>query len=99
LNYEGPNKFAIRRACDFFNLQPATFNFPPMSAPGSKGRLTGAAKELALRWQETKNYWRDEKSAEFERKYLQELFIGVDKAVSVIEKLDELLKKVRSDCE
>ena len=30
---------------------------------------------------------------------MQELFVGVDKAVAVIEKLDELLKKVRSDCE
>ena len=70
-----------------------------MSATGSKGRLAGSSKELALKWQETKNYWRDERSAEFERKYLQELFVGVDKAISVIEKLDELLKKVRSDCE
>ena len=70
-----------------------------MSAATSKGRLTGAAKQLALQWQETKNYWRDEKSAEFERKYLQELLLGVDKAVAVIDKLDELLKKIRSDCE
>ena len=70
-----------------------------MSAGGSQGRLLGASKELALKWEETKNYWRDEKSAEFERKYLQELFVGVDRAVAVIEKLDELLKKVRSDCE
>jgi len=70
-----------------------------MSASGSTGRLLGASKELALKWEETKNYWRDEKSAEFERKYLRELFIGMDKAITVIEKLDELLKKVRSDCE
>lgn len=70
-----------------------------MSASGSKGRLGGAAKDLAHRWEETKNFWSDEKSAEFERKYLQELFLGVDKAVAVIDKLDELLKKVRSDCE
>ena len=70
-----------------------------MSATSSKGRLVGASKELALKWEETKNYWRDEKSAEFERKYLQELFIGMDKAITVIEKLDELMKKVRSDCE
>jgi hypothetical protein len=70
-----------------------------MSASGGKGRLGGASKELALKWEETKNYWRDEKSAEFERKYLQELFVGVNKAVAVIDKLDELLKKVRSDCE
>jgi hypothetical protein len=70
-----------------------------MSAGGSQGRLAAASKELALKWEETKNYWRDERSAEFERKYLQELFIGMDKAIAVIEKLDELLKKVRSDCE
>ena len=70
-----------------------------MSASGSRGRLLGASKELALKWEETKNYWRDEKSAEFERKYMQELFIGMDKAITVIEKLDELMKKVRSDCE
>ena len=70
-----------------------------MSAVGSKGRLLGASKELALKWEETKNYWRDEKSAEFEHKYLQELFVSVNKAIGVIDKLDELLKKVRSDCE
>jgi hypothetical protein len=70
-----------------------------MSAAGSKGRLTGVANELAIRWQETKNDWRDEKCLEFERKYLQELFVGVDKAAAAIDKLDELLKKVRSDCE
>ena len=70
-----------------------------MNVSGSKSRLTGAARELALRWQETKNYWRDEKSREFERKYLEELFTGVDKAAAVMDKLDELLKRVRSDCE
>ena len=70
-----------------------------MSAVGSKGRLLGATKELSLKWEETRNYWRDDKSREFDRKYMQELFAGMDKAVNVIEKLDELLKRVRSDCE
>ena len=70
-----------------------------MSAISNKARLITAAKELSSKWENTKNYWRDEKSAEFERKYLQELFLSVDKAVAVIEKLDELLKKVRKDCE
>jgi len=70
-----------------------------VSTTTSKGRLVGASKELALKWEETKNYWRDAKSQEFERQYLQELFAGVNRAVSVIEKLDEILKKVRSDCE
>ena len=70
-----------------------------MSMAGSKARLTGLTKELSLKWEETKNYWRDAKAEEFERKYLQELFIGVDKTVGVVEKLDELLKKVTKDCE
>jgi hypothetical protein len=70
-----------------------------MSATGSKGRLIGASRELSLRWDETKNYWRDAKSQEFETRYLHDLFAGVDRAVSVIEKLDDILKKVRSDCE
>ena len=70
-----------------------------MSMAGNKGRLLGITKELSLRWAETENFWRDAKSQEFERRYLAELFAGVDKSVAIIEKLDELLKKVRSDCE
>jgi len=70
-----------------------------MNLAGSKSKLAGAAKDLALKWEETKNFWRDEKSAEFERRYLQELFLGVDRTAAIIDKLDELFKKIRSDCE
>ena len=70
-----------------------------MNLSANKSRLAGATRELSLQWEQTKNYWRDQKSAEFEKKYLEELFAHVDKTVRVIEKLDELLKKVRSDCE
>jgi hypothetical protein len=70
-----------------------------MSLGGSKARLSGLTKELSLKWEETKNSWRDAKAQEFERKYLQELFLGVDKTIGVVEKLDELLKKVKKDCE
>jgi hypothetical protein len=70
-----------------------------MSLSGSKARLVGLSKELSMKWEDTKNYWRDAKAQEFERKYLQELFAGVDKTIGVVEKLDELLKKVQKDCE
>jgi len=70
-----------------------------MSMAGSKARLVGLTKELSLKWEDTKNYWRDAKAAEFEHKYLTELFAGVDKTITVVEKLDELLKKVQKDCE
>ena len=70
-----------------------------MNLSGSKSRLVGVTKELALQWEQTKHYWRDAKSQEFERRYIQELLITTDKTVAVIEKLDELLKKVHNDCE
>ncbi len=70
-----------------------------MNLAGSKSRLAGSARELMEKWRETKNYWRDEKSQEFEHRYLEDMFIRVDKTVASIEKLDEILKKIRSDCE
>ena len=70
-----------------------------MSLAGNRSRLAAITKELWLRWQETENSWKDSKSQEFERRYLVELLARVDKTVTVIEKLDELLNKVRKDCE
>ena len=70
-----------------------------MNLNANKSRLAAATRELVLQWEQAKNYWRDQRSEEFEKKYLQELFAYSDKAVLTIEKLDEVLKKVRSDCE
>jgi hypothetical protein len=61
--------------------------------------LVGVTKELSLKWDETQNYWKDDKSREFEQRYLQELFAYTDRAVTVIEKLDEILNRIRKDCE
>jgi hypothetical protein len=62
-------------------------------------RLSGATRELWLQWQQTRNYWRDSKSEEFEKQYLSELIISVDKTVSVIDQLDKLIGKIKRDCE
>jgi hypothetical protein len=70
-----------------------------MSLSGSKNRLVAITKELSNRWDETKNYWRDAKSQEFEQRYMSELFANVDKTVTVMDKLNELLTKVKNDCE
>ena len=70
-----------------------------MSTQGSAGNLSGALKELAVRWQETKAHWHDVKSQEFERKYLEALPNDVSRALSVMEEIGTLLKKVRHDCE
>jgi hypothetical protein len=70
-----------------------------MNLNAEKSRLDNLTKELSRQWEETKNHWRDQKSLEFEKKYMEDLFAYTDKALLVIEKLDEVLKKIRSDCE
>jgi Cdc6-like AAA superfamily ATPase len=66
---------------------------------GNGLKLAAITKELAQHWRETKEHWSDAKSQEFEHKYLEELFASVDKAVTVIDELDKLVSKIRSDCE
>ena len=68
-----------------------------MSGNGSK--LMALTRQLSAQWLQTKEYWQDAKTVEFERKYMDELLVRVDKTVTVIEKLDEVLTKVRKDCE
>lgn len=68
-----------------------------MNASGT--RLGALTKELYVQWQQTKQYWNDARSQEFERKYLQELFSSVDKSVTIIEQLDKLVAKIKKDCE
>ncbi len=68
-----------------------------MKASGN--RLAGLTKELRAEWQNTKSYWKDAKSQEFEHRYMEELLASVDRAVTVIEQLDKLITKIRSDCE
>ena len=70
-----------------------------MSLSSDKARLTGLTKELVLKWAETKESWRDARSEEFERKYMEELKSSVERAVGVIEQLEKISAKVRSDCE
>lgn len=70
-----------------------------MSLNSSKSRLAGLTKELSLRWADTREHWRDAKSAEFEQRFMQELFARVNQATTALDKLEELGKRIRKDCE
>ncbi|HYG22985.1 MAG TPA: hypothetical protein VEH04_09400 [Verrucomicrobiae bacterium] len=70
-----------------------------MSLAGSKSRLATLTKDLWMQWHETREAWRDAKALEFEKDYMQELFISVDRTITAMEKVDDLLAKVRKDCE
>jgi hypothetical protein len=62
-------------------------------------RLNGLTRELAAKWLQTREQWKDARAEEFDQKYMQELQAGVDKTLIVMEELDKLLNKIRSDCE
>lgn len=70
-----------------------------MSLRANGSKLQAVTRELANQWQLTREYWRDIKSLEFEQKYMAELLAGVDRALTVIEQLDRIVTKIRSDCE
>jgi len=70
-----------------------------MSLSGNKSRLTALAKEFSLRWHETREHWRDAKSEEFQRRFIQELAPRVNQAATAVEKLEELFARIRKDCE
>jgi thymidylate synthase len=62
-------------------------------------RLSALTKELWNQWQQTRTSWRDLKSQEFEQRYLGELTASVDRTVAVIEQLDNIIAKIKKDCE
>ena len=70
-----------------------------MSTKGSASNLIQAAKDLSLDWEQTRTFWQDAKSREFEQEYLGEIPNLVTRTVTAMKELDELLRKVRSDCE
>ena len=70
-----------------------------MNLSGQKSRLTALTKQLSLDWVETKAHWSDARSREFEARHMVELFASVDRAALMLDKLEALLSKVRSDCE
>lgn len=70
-----------------------------MSLLANKSRLLAITKDLSVQWEQTKETWRDMKCREFEDKYLKDLFASVDAAARVLDELDKVLGKIRSDCE
>ena len=70
-----------------------------MSLSANRSQLAAITKALSMDWKQTAEYWRDAKSQEFKREYLDELFDGVDATVAVMDQLDKLLNKIRTDCD
>jgi hypothetical protein len=70
-----------------------------MSTKAAASNLGQVLKDYIIQWQDTRNYWRDAKSAEFEHKYLEKLPGYVQITRNVMEEMDTLLSKLKRDCE
>lgn len=70
-----------------------------MNLSANKSQLVALTRDLSVAWESTKNHWRDAKSEEFGRRYLEQLLLLMEKAGDVCDRLDKLTTKVRNDCE
>lgn len=68
-----------------------------MNAPVA--RIGAITKELRVKWLQTRETWSDSRSAEFDARYMQELFASVDRTIEVISELDKLITRIKKDCE
>ncbi|MHC1764091.1 MAG: hypothetical protein AB9869_07275 [Verrucomicrobiia bacterium] len=70
-----------------------------MNLNATRTRVESLTRELLRSWDETKGLWRDSKAQDFDAQYMQELAARTSKASAAIEKLEQLLTRVRNDCE
>ncbi len=56
-------------------------------------------RELSQHWHATRTHWRDARALEFEKKYLEHLPGLIIKTGAMISELENLLRKIRKDCE
>jgi hypothetical protein len=70
-----------------------------MSASGSGARLTALTKSLQEQWRQARESWLDVKADEFEGRFMHELETVANLTCAGIENLEQILRKVRSDCE
>jgi hypothetical protein len=61
-------------------------------------RLKHAMKTLNEHWDFTKDYWADQNALDFEKNHLIPVQGQVESALRGIEKLSEVLQKIRADC-
>jgi hypothetical protein len=70
-----------------------------MNVSANGKTLVALTRQLSVAWSETKSHWRDAKSEEFEQLFLDELVSTVERVAPVFDDLDNVLARVRRDCE
>jgi hypothetical protein len=69
-----------------------------MSLAGGRGRLQGAFKELKVKWEKARMSWDDANSRAMEETVIEPLERKVQAAMIAMEKMMEVVARVRRDC-
>ena len=70
-----------------------------MSIAGNGKKLEMVTGELLREWDKTKPYWMDAKRKAFEEEYIDGMRTAVTAAARACGKLDEVIRRIRQDCE
>jgi hypothetical protein len=70
-----------------------------MSLSTGRYQLANAHKVLKLEWQATEESWRDVVRKDFEDHYWDPLSIRLTSLLTAMDQLDQVMAKLRQDCE
>ena len=69
-----------------------------MSLSTARYKLYTVMKDLAVRWEETKEHWQDAVRQDFEEKQFAPLEPHVKAVLAAMDRLDQVFVRVRNDC-
>ena len=70
-----------------------------MSMNSAHSRLKRAEKDLRIRWEHTRQSWRDDAAVEYEKDFLEPLLARARAAHDAMVHLESVLTMLRHDCE
>ena len=69
-----------------------------MSLAGNRSRIVALTSQILRSWEQTQEYWRDGKSEEFGKRYIDELTSATNASSSALEQLESIIIKIKKDC-
>ena len=61
----------------------------------SSAKIKLSAKDLNIIWQQTKTFWKDEKSRQFEEKFMAPLSAEIKKTETALDTIGAILNRIR----
>jgi hypothetical protein len=61
----------------------------------SSAKIKLSAKDMNIIWQQTKTFWKDQKSRQFEEQFLTRLFAETKKVETALDTIGAILNRIR----